>query len=175
MKESDTYYRCYEKLMRETPEKPLVEVPEYKNLAERYPHIARSIELRKEIERLDKGARSATKRSTRVQMRRQIDRLSAELKQQGTLKRLRGESKQENDFRIRFTIDSLKRRLSSLALGLSKVCFDLQEKVQEQSRKSRRARAERLPPSLFDLRSLDPADKSLALTEWIEKRKVQIR
>jgi len=179
MEEDDKYYLCYERLMRTTPEKPLAEIPEYKTLATRYPHIAESVRLRTEIERLENEARSAEERSTRLQKRRQIERLSAELRRQGILKRLHGESKQEADFRKRFTISSLKRRLSLLAralgLGVRKVCSDLQEKLQEQSRRSRRARVEKLPPSLFDLRSLDSADIGLALTEWVKKRRVRTR
>ena len=175
MEEDDKYYLCYERLMRTTPEKPLAEIPEYKTLATRYPHIAESVRLRTEIERLENEARSAEERSTRLQKKRQIERLSAELRRQGILKRLHGESKQEADFRRRFTINSLKRRLSLLGLMVRKVYSDLQEKLQEQSRRSRRARAEKLPPSLFDLRSLDSADRGLALTEWVKKRRVRIR
>jgi hypothetical protein len=175
MEEDDKYYLCYERLMRTTPEKPLVEIPEYRTLATRYPHIAESVKLRTEIEGLEKDARSAEEKSTRLQKKRQIERLSAELRRQGILKRLHGESKQEADFRRRFTINSLKRRLSLLGLMVRKVYSDLQEKLQEQSRRSRRARAEKLPPSLFDLRSLDSADRGLALTEWVKKRRVRIR
>lgn len=179
MEEDDKYYLCYEKLIRTTPRKPLVEIPEYKNLAARYPHIAESVRLRTEIEGLEKEARSEEEKSVRLQKKRQIGRLNAELRRQGILKRLHGESKQEADFRRRFTINSLKRRLSLLGLRARKVCSDLQENLQEQSRRSRararRARAEKLPPSLFDLRSLDSADRGLALTEWVKKRRVRIR
>jgi hypothetical protein len=175
MKEDDKYYLCYEKLIRTMPRKPLVEIPEYKNLAARYPHIAESVRLRTEIEGLEKEARPEEEKSVKLQKKRQIGRLNAELKRQGILKRLHGESKQEADFRRRFTINSLKQRLSLLGLRARKVCSDLQEKLQEQSRRSRRARAEKLPPSLFDLRSLDSADRGLALTEWVKKRRVRIR
>lgn len=172
MKESDKYYLCYEKLMKTAPEKPLAELSEYKDLLARYPHIAESIRLRREIEKLEEEARSAKDRSAILQLRRQINDLTAKLKRQDILKRLHGEGKQATDFWIRFSIGNLRLRLSS---PVRKVCSSLQEKLQEQSRRSRLARAERFPPSLFDLRSLDTADRSLALREWIEKRKVRIR
>jgi len=175
MTEDDKYYLCYDRLMRTAPERPLEEVSQYKDLAVRYPHIAKSIRLRMEMKRLEEESRSAREKSTRLQIRRQIKRHSAELKRQGILKRIHGESKQETSFQIRFTVENLKRRLSSLALRARNVYLHLQEKLREQSRRSRRTRAERLPPSLFDLRSLDSADRGLALREWVKKSRVRIR
>lgn len=182
VEDDDKHYLCYEALMRVAPEK-LLEAPEYKDLAARYPHIAKSVELRKDIERLKEKARSAEDGWTKLQVMRQTRRLNGQLKRQDVLKRLHGENRQEARFQTRYTITKLRRRLYSLALRVRKVCQDslsaarlnLQEKLREQSLRSRRARIERLPPSLYDLRSIDPVDKRLALAEWIEKRRVRIR
>lgn len=91
-------------------------------------------------------------------------RLSPELKRQQILKRLHSESKAETDFRRRHVTENLKLRLSSLALRVG----DLREKLQ-------RAWTERLLPSLRELGSLDSLDTGLALSEWIEKRKIRTR
>ena len=57
MKRKVNYNLIYEKLLRMRPEKPVAESPEYKVLASAYPHLAESIRLKKEMERLKERLR----------------------------------------------------------------------------------------------------------------------
>jgi hypothetical protein len=57
MKRKVNYNLICEKLLRMRPEKPVAESPEYKVLAKAYPHLAESIRLKKEMERLKERLR----------------------------------------------------------------------------------------------------------------------
>ena len=177
MKESDEYYSYFEKLMRAAPETVTREAPEYQALSAHYPHLSEHIRLRKELERLKQELQTAKERSRRLQVNREIEDIVGRLRRQDTLMRLYGESKRLGDYKTRFLITSVKQRISSIVLRaqlrIRGLYLNLQKRLQEQSRKARYRRASTLPPSLLDMRSLDPVDKSLALRDWIEKRKVR--
>jgi len=174
MKEKDDYYPYYEKLMRMAPLMAVEETPEYKALATGCPCLSKSIELQKKLERLRGELRSA-KGSTRLHIRSQMKSLVRQLERQDLLKRLRGESKLETNYKRRFAIATLRRQLLSIAKRVRNAYSELENRVEERSRMARLSRVSKLPPSLFDLRSLDPADRGLALREWIEKRGSRIR
>ena len=57
MKRKVNYNLIYKKLLRMRPEKPVAESLEYKVLARAYPHLAESIRLKKEMERLKERLR----------------------------------------------------------------------------------------------------------------------
>ena len=177
MKESDEYYSYFEKLMRAAPETVTREAPEYQALSAHYPHLSEHIRLRKELERLKQELQTAKERSRRLQVNREIEDIVGRLRRQDTLMRLHGESKRLGDYKTRFLIMSIRQRISSMVLRarsrVRRLYLNLQKKLQEQSRRTRYRRASTLPPSLLDMRSLDPVDKSLALRDWIEKRKVR--
>jgi len=157
------------------PQAAIGESPEYKALATRHPHLSKSIRLRKELEKLQTEMRSAKDRSTRLEIRSHMNNLAMELKRQDILKRLYGESKHENNYRRRFVIVELSQRLASALQRARLAYLQLQEKLKERSRAARLSRVSKLPPSLFDLRSLDTADRASALREWIEKRSIRTR
>jgi len=163
--------------MRVAPETVTRETPEYQALSARFPHLSEHIRLEKESERLKQELRTARERSGRLQISREIEDIVGRLRRQDTLMRLHGESKSLSNYRRRFLIMSAKQRVSSTVLRaqlrIRRLYLDLQKRLQEQSRKARYRRASTLPPSLLDIRSLDPVDKSLALRDWIEKRKVR--
>jgi len=165
--------------MRAAPETVTQETPEYQALSARYPHLSEHIRLRKESERLKQVLRTAKERSRRLQVSREIEDIVGRLRRQDTLMRLHGESKRLGDYKTRFLIMSVKQRVSSMVLRaqlrIRRLYLSLQKKLQEQSRRARYRQASTLPPSLLDMRSLDPVDKSLALRDWIEKRKVRIQ
>jgi len=177
MKESDEYYSYFEKLMRAAPETVTRETPEYQALSARFPHLSEHIRLEKESERLKQELRTTRERSGRLQISREIQDTVGRLRRQDTLMHLHGESKSLSNYRRRFLIMSVKQRVSSMVLRaqlrIRRLYLNLQKRLQEQSRKARYRRASTLPPSLLDIRSLDPVDKSLALRDWIEKRKVR--
>jgi len=157
------------------PQAAIGESPEYKALATRHPYLSKSIRLRKELEKLRTEMRSAEDRSTRLEIRSHMNNLAVELKRQDILKRLYGESKHENNYRKRFVIVKLRERLASVLQRTHLAYLRFQEKLKERSQAARLSRVSRLPPSLFDLRSLDTADRASALREWIEKRSIRTR
>jgi len=161
--------------MRAAPETITRETPEYQALSARFPHLSERIRLEKESERLKQELRTAKERSRRHQVSRDIEDIISKLRRQDTLIRLHGESKCLGDYKTRFLIMSVKQRVSSIVLRIRRLYLNLQKKLQEQSRRARYRRASTLPPSLLDMRSLDPVDKSQALRDWIEKRKVRIQ
>jgi len=163
--------------MRAAPETVTRETPEYQALSARFPHLSEHIRLEKESERLKQELRTTRERSGRLQISREIQDTVGRLRRQDTLMHLHGESKSLSNYRRRFLIMSVKQRVSSMVLRaqlrIRRLYLNLQKRLQEQSRKARYRRASTLPPSLLDIRSLDPVDKSLALRDWIEKRKVR--
>ncbi len=167
MKEKTECYPHYKKLMKMKPEQSVVETTEYKVLSERYPHLAEVIRLKREIERLKKKLQSEKERSSRFQIKREINVTKAKLKRENILERLHGESKQETFFHVRFIIDTSKEHISSLA---TRGHMTLRKTYTSVHKKLRRSMYRKLPPSVFDLKSLDTAEKGLALREWIQDR-----
>ena len=170
MKEIADYYPYYEKLIKMSLEEPIAEAPEYKVLAERYPHLAESIKLKRKIRRLKEKLRSLKERSVRFHIKREISRIETKLKQENIQKRLHGESKQEAIFNISFTIATFKGRISSLASSAHNTLWKAYMDIRSIDRALHRLMYRKLPPSVFDLKSLDTAEKGLAVREWIQKR-----
>jgi hypothetical protein len=148
MREKTECYPYYKKLMKMRLEQSEVETTEFKLLAKCYPHLAESIRLKREMERLKNKLKDEKERSSRSQMKRKMNAARAKLKQENILKLLHGESKQATIFKIHFTVDAPKEHISSLAKWIHK----------------------KLPPSVYDLKSLDTKERGLAITEWVQNR-----
>lgn len=171
MNETDEHYLYYEKLMRSLPDVQIDQTEEYRALAKHYPYLSKSILLGKRLEKLRSDLKSVKERSARLQIRKEMDTIASELKRHNILKALHEESKVEAKFRRRFAIRAGVQRLRSIVQRIHFVT----SKLQERSRRAQLSRISKLPPSMFDLRSLDPLDRSLALREWIQRRKTEIR
>ncbi len=165
MKEKAKCYPYYKKLMKMKLEQSVIETTEYKVLAEHYPHLAESIRLKREMERLKGKLKSEKERSSRFQIKRELNATDAKLKKENLRKRLRGESKQEAVFRRHFIINTSKEHISSLVMSSR---MTLRKTHRNLRKKLRRFMYRTLPPSVFDLKSLDTAEKGLALREWIQ-------
>lgn len=163
MRKRNAYYPYYEKLMEMSLEEPAEETAEYKILAERYPHLAESIRLRREKRRLKERLRSAANGSTRFQIKREIFRIERKLVQESTQKRLHGETMQEATFKAFSIMATSKRSISSFA-------GSARNAIAKPYRGLRRLVLRNLPPTVFDLRSLDTAEKGLAVREWLQER-----
>jgi hypothetical protein len=161
MKRKAKYDLYYEKFMRMKLERSIVETAEYRPFCRRYPHLAESIRLKREIGRLEKKLKSEKRSSLRLQIKREIDVTRAKLRKERILKRIHGESKQEAIFRKRAGINTLKSRLTHT--------------LQKFSAHTRRVIHIDLPPSLHDLKSLERAETGLALREWIQGRRKKRR
>jgi len=175
MKETDQYYLYYEKLMKMAPQAAIEDTPEYQALAARYPHLSESIKARKELQMLNGELKSAKEKSTRHQIHRKMKNLVRDMRRLDVSKRLHGESGRETKYRRRFAVAAANQRLASMAQQARTAYTSLQNKLEEQSRKARLSRASKLPPSLFDLRSLDSTDRGLALREWVENRRIKTK
>ncbi len=168
MKEETNCYPQYKKLLKMKDEKPAAETKEYKILAQRHPHIAESIRLKDEMRRLKEGLNSTGERSTKLQMKREMNSIKAKLRREGIRKRLRGEDKQERLYHARFIVDSAKEKLSSMHKKSQATLETTHTKV---GRRLSTLKQQKLPPSLLDLRSLYLAEKNMALKEWIQNRR----
>lgn len=158
MKRRINFYTLYERLVRMTPEKPLPETVEYQVLARTYPHLARSIMLKKEIERLEEGLKSTRTRLTRFQTRKETKDIRAKLKRENLLKHLHGESREETAFCIHFKLNAMKNRSFAFATWLFTLLKDLHLKV-------RRI----LLSSVLDLKSMYAVERSQTIMEWLHE------
>lgn len=186
MNERNEYYSYYEKLMRMPAQEAMEQSPEYQSLASRYPHLSKSIKLRKDLQRLRKELKSAKHRPTKLQISAQIRILDAELKRQNTVKRVHVDGKAEKSYKRRFAIAALSQLLAGWCLStaqairlallkLQNAYSELQRRRRKLAQRARLSRSMRLPPSLSDLRSLDPVERGLAVREWIEKHRIRIQ
>jgi len=158
MKKRTNYYLYYERLMKIRLEELVVEAPEYRVLARRYPHLAKSIKLKREIRRLEKKRTTTKERTMKLRIEKEILSIKAKLKRENILKKLHGESRREAVFHIHFITRSIKERIFSFARRISVTLGKTDRNIHEVF----------LSP-VFDLKSLDAAERSLAVREWLHK------
>jgi len=166
------YYKHYEKLMKMKLEESIVKTSEYHSFSEIYPRITESIRLKREIERLTNKLKSEKVRSSKFKIKREITITKTKLKKNNLFKRLHGESKQEAIFQRKLKLGTMKMHVSSFAKKYQKI---LGQPIRNFQRKLRRSLHRNLPPSLFNLRELDVAEKGLALREWLQENRKKIR
>ena len=158
MKKRTNYYLYYERLMRMRLEEPVVEAPEYEVLARRYPHLAKSIKLKREIKRLEENWRSLKERPMKIRIKKEILSIKAKLKRENILKQLHGESRREAVFHIHFIAGSVNERIFSLAGRISVTLGKTYRNIRKV-----------FLSSVFDLKSLDAAERGLVVREWLHK------
>jgi len=162
------YYKHYEKLMKMKIEESIVKTSEYHSFSEIYPRITESIRLKREIERLTNKLKSEKARSSKFKIKREITITKTKLKKNNLIKRLHGESKQEAIFQRTMKHNSSKMHVPLFTKKYQKI-------LGQPIRKLRRSMRKNLPPSLFNLRELDAAEKGLALREWLQEKRKKIR
>jgi predicted nucleic acid-binding Zn-ribbon protein len=172
VKDQMNYYKHYEKFMKMTLEQSIVKTSEYHSFSEIYPHITESIRLKREIKRLNNKLKSEKERSAKFKIKKEITITKTKLKKNNLLKRLHGESKQEAIFQRKLKLGTTKMHVTSLA---KKGYTTLRQATRKLRRKLRRSMHRNLPPSIFNLRELDTAEKGLALREWIQEKHKQHR
>ncbi len=172
MNDQMKYHRYYEKFMKMELSQSIVKIPEYSNFSEYYPYIAESIRLKRIIKRLENKLKSEKVRSSKFKINRELDLTKTKLKKNNLFKRLHGESKQEAIFQRRYKLQYSRMRFSTLA---GKYPKKLGQKIRKLWGKLRRLIHKNLPPSLFNLRELNTAEKGLALREWLQEKRKKIR
>jgi len=91
------------------------------------------------------------------------------LEREKILKRLFGENKQEKMFNIRFTFENTKEHVSSLNRTYNTKLRKMHGNLRSFNQSINRFLRRKLPPTIFDLGSLDVSEKGLAVREWITK------
>ena len=145
MKEKIEYYRHYKKFMEMKLEQSMAKTPEYQVFANRYPHIAESIRIKRKIERLKKKLKSEKERTSRFQIKKEINTARIRL-------RMRGARPQDTVFHTHFMLHACTQALRKKYIGIQKKLRGI------------------LPPSIIDLKSLDTVERGLAVREWIQNR-----
>jgi hypothetical protein len=168
MNEKNDYYFFFKKLTRMSLEETIEDTHEYKALYEHYPHITKSIRLKREKERLKK-IKPFDKGSARLNNKRQMLEIKEQLEREKILKRLFGENKQEKMFNIRFIFENAKERVSSLNRRYNTRTRKMHANLRSFNQSINRLLHRKLPPTLFDLGSLDVNEKGLAVREWVLK------
>ncbi len=145
---------------------------EYQSLSKLYPHITESIRLKRKIERLSNEVKSEKNKSLEFKIKREITITKTKLRKNNLLKRLHGENKQEAIFHRKFKRNRSKIRFSLL---MNKFGMILGRPVKTFKMKIGKAIHKKLPPSLFNLKELDVAEKGLLLREWLQEKHDALR
>ncbi|MFH1327247.1 MAG: hypothetical protein ABIH76_00100 [Candidatus Bathyarchaeota archaeon] len=172
MNDQMKHYKQYERIMKMELEQSAVKTSEYQSFSELYPHIAESIRLKRKIERLTNILKSEKHSESEFKIKREITVTKSKLRKNNLLKRLHGESKQEAIFRRKFKRSVSKMRYSLFAKKCRTI---LGRPIRNFQRKLSRSMHKNLPPSLFNLRELDVSENGLALKEWLQEKRNELR
>ena len=172
MKEQQKHYRLYEKIMKTEPEQHLEETVEFKIFSKIYPRIAESIRLKRKIERLTKMMKSEKRTGSEFKIKKEIAITKSKLRKNNLLKRLHCEGKQEASFHRKFKRKHSQMRYSLL---MKKFWNRLGQPIRKLQRKLVRSMNKNLPPSLFNLRELDATEKGIAVKEWLQEKRNDLR
>ena len=172
MKDQMKHYKHYERIMKMELEQPVANTSDYQSFSELYPHIAESIRLNRKIERLTNELKSEKYKGSKFKIKREISVTKSTLRKNNLLKRLHGESKQEAIFHRKFKRKTSKMRYSLFMKKCRKI---LGQPIRNFQKKLRRSMHKNLPPTLFNLRELDVAEKGLALREWLQENRNKLR
>ena len=172
MKDQMKHYKHYERIMKMELEQSVIKTSEYQSFSELYPHIAESIRLKRKIERLTNILKSEKYKGSKFKIKREISVTKSKLRKNNLLKRLHGESKQEAIFHRKFKRKTSKMRYSLFMKKCRKI---LGQPIRNFQKKLRRSMHKNLPPTLFNLRELDVAEKGLALREWLQENRNKLR
>jgi hypothetical protein len=172
VKEHVKHYKHYERIMKMELDQSIVKTSEYQSFSELYPHIAESIRLKRKIERLTNILKSEKHKGSELQIKREITVTKLKLKKNNLHKRLHGETKHEAIFRRKYNRHRSKMRYSLLAKKFRTI---LGKPIRNFQMKRRMSMHKNLPPSLFNLRELDVTEKGLALREWLQDKRNELR
>lgn len=153
-------------------EQSIVKTSEYQSFSELYPHIAESLILKRKIKRLTNELKAEKHKGSKFKIKREISATKSKLRKNNLGKRLHGESKQEAIFHKKFKRKASKMRNSLVAKKYKKV---LGQPIRNFQRKLRSTMHKKLPPTLFNLRELNVAEKGLALREWLQENRNKTR
>lgn len=164
------FYPQYKKLVKTLPEKTIAETAEYTAFAQRYPHLAESIRLRSDMKRLQKTMNLTKDHSAKRKINAEMNKIKTALKRKNISARIHGESSVATQYRVHFAVDTLREHIQYLVTR----SFNVLKRTRRTSqRRLNRLVHKRLPPSIFDLNSLDVAEKHVSIIEWVRNRRKQ--
>jgi hypothetical protein len=166
LNERDNHYSHYKKLVKMNLQENIEKTHEYKILSKNFPHIAESIRLKKDNEKLKQELKTMKRRSDILQQKRKMNAIKTKIRRENLLKRLYGEYQKETRFNMRLKFDISKEYISSLRNSLRKGYSGFRSFDRTLSK----LLSKRLPPVISDLGSLDMAEKGLAIREWVKRR-----
>jgi hypothetical protein len=172
VKDQLEHYKHYERIMKMKVEQSVVETFEYQSFSGLYPHIAESIRLKRKIERLTNILKSEKDKGSEFKIKREITITKSKLRKNNLFKRLHGESKQEAIFHRKFKLNCSK---IGYLLLMKKFWTTLGQPIRNFQIKLRNFMHKNLPPSLFNLRELDVTERGLALREWLQEKRNDLR
>lgn len=149
-------------------EQSIVKTSEYQSFSKLFPLIAESIRLEKKLERLTKILKSDKKVDSKLKIKREISVTKSKLRKNNLFKRLHGENKHEAIFRRKFRNNQSKMRNSLVA---KKFRTFLGRPIRNSQKRITKSMHKNLPPSIFNLRELDIAEKGLTLREWLQEKR----
>ena len=172
MNDQMKHYKQYERIMKMELEQSVVKTSEYQSFSELYPHIAESIRLKRKIERLTNMLKSEKHKGSEFKIKREITVTKSKMKKNNLHKRLHGETKHEAVFSRKFNRNRSKMHYSLLAKKFRTI---LGKPIRNFQIKLRMYMHKNLPPSLFNLREMDVTEKGLALREWLQEKRSELR
>lgn len=166
------HYKQYERIMKMELEQSVIKTFEYQSFSELYPHIAESIRLKRKIERLTNMLKSEKHKGSEFKIKREITVTKSKLKKNNLYKHLHGETKHEAIFQRKFNRNRSKMRYSLLAKKFRTI---LGRPIRNFQMKLRMSIHKNLPPSFFNLREMNVTEKGLALREWLQEKRNELR
>ncbi len=171
MNDQMKHFKQYERIMKMELEQS-IKSSEYQRFSEIYPHIAESIRLERKIERLTNMLKSEKHTGSEFKIKREITVTKSKLKTNNLHKRLHGETKHETVFRRKLKRSASKMRYS---LHADKFRTILGKPIRNFQMKLRRSMHKNFPPSIFSLRELTVVERGLALREWLQGKRNELR
>jgi len=164
------YFKYYEKIVKADLNQQVTKTLEYQHFSEAYPHIAESVELKRNLKRLTQQLKSKEHKASKLKIKREINITKSKLRKNSLNKRLHGENKQEAFFR-----KQLKREATKIHHSLL-----IKKKLKKYRStgtfrlKLRRFMHRKLPPTFFNLREHDVSEKGMVLKEWLQKKREEL-
>ena len=150
---------------------PVVETPEYQQFSEVYPHIAQSILMKRKIQHLTNELKSEDFEGSKFKLKREISKTKSKLKKNNLVKGLHGENKQETVFQKKYKRKIQKARSKAFR---KKVKTRISRPVTKFCKRLSSSMHRNLPPSVFNLNSMDVSERGLELREWLKQKRKRL-
>lgn len=164
-------YRNYERIMKMELWQPVVETLEFKQFSQVYPNIAQSIVLKRKIQHLTNELKSDDFKGSKFKLKREISKAKSKLKKNKLTKGLHGENKQESVFQKKYKRKIRKARSKAFR---KKVKNRISRPFTKFRKRLSSFMHRNLPPSVFNLNSMDISERGFELREWLKQKRKKL-